>query len=250
MLIDVAKSQSVDGPLRAPFFKGCRDDRLVLRAWPGAPGGGEARQPVAGDRRGRAARRRRAWTANSRRRRCSDHRLAASDHGEARDLYITIAERLGDFEEGRALTALVKSNDGTEAQPAQGSGQPSTDTRRSCLSLEPEPFKRSVRIHLVPLRRALVGERDAQRRRLVVEAPGHHQHQRRVGDEAGPHRDRGMAGQVGQCRGWRCRSATGTRRTATSACPSRASAACGCAGRGCTRPPARSDASGTCSARC
>ena len=29
--------------------------------------------------------------------------------GEARDLYITAAERLGDFEQGQALAALVKS---------------------------------------------------------------------------------------------------------------------------------------------
>jgi hypothetical protein len=29
--------------------------------------------------------------------------------GEARDLYIATAERLGDFEEGQALSALVKS---------------------------------------------------------------------------------------------------------------------------------------------
>jgi len=29
--------------------------------------------------------------------------------GEARDLYITTAGRLGDFEEGRALSALVKN---------------------------------------------------------------------------------------------------------------------------------------------
>ena len=34
----------------------------------------------------------------------SQHRLT----GEARDLYIKIAERLGDFEQGRAMTALVK----------------------------------------------------------------------------------------------------------------------------------------------
>jgi hypothetical protein len=30
-------------------------------------------------------------------------------NGEARDLYITAAERLGDFEQGQVLAALVKS---------------------------------------------------------------------------------------------------------------------------------------------
>jgi hypothetical protein len=29
--------------------------------------------------------------------------------GEARDLYVSTAEKLGDFEQGRALTALVKA---------------------------------------------------------------------------------------------------------------------------------------------
>ena len=29
--------------------------------------------------------------------------------GEARDIYVTTAEQLGDFEQGRALTALVKA---------------------------------------------------------------------------------------------------------------------------------------------
>ena len=29
--------------------------------------------------------------------------------GEARDLYVSTAERLGDYEQGRTLTALVKS---------------------------------------------------------------------------------------------------------------------------------------------
>jgi len=29
--------------------------------------------------------------------------------GEARDMYVSTAERLGDYEQGRTLTALVKS---------------------------------------------------------------------------------------------------------------------------------------------
>ena len=54
-LIDIAKSQAIDGPLRAPFFKGVDSIRLIVRARPGPAGGDEARESLAGDRRRRAA---------------------------------------------------------------------------------------------------------------------------------------------------------------------------------------------------
>ena len=109
-LIDVAKSQPIDGPLRAPFFKGVDTIDSSFERGPGPAGGGEARESVAGDRRRRAAldaghgQQPRdvagaAW--RSPRRTPSLARRATCTSPPP--------ERLGDYEESRALSALVKN---------------------------------------------------------------------------------------------------------------------------------------------
>ena len=105
----MANPQSIDGALRAPFFKGVEtlsssfergrvlqavvksgtlpQDTLVavLRSTASMTSGHEASQVLMA--------------------------IAATQtiSGEARDLYVSTAERLGDFEQGRTLTALVKA---------------------------------------------------------------------------------------------------------------------------------------------
>jgi beta-lactamase regulating signal transducer with metallopeptidase domain len=108
-LIEVLKAQTLEGPIRAPFFKAAEtigssfergrvlqqvmkrtdvsaDTVLgVLRATQGMSSGFETSQVLL------------AVAANR------------PITGEARNLYIATAGRLGDFEEGRALSALVKN---------------------------------------------------------------------------------------------------------------------------------------------
>jgi hypothetical protein len=108
-LVDVAKSQAIEGPLRAPFFKGVEtisssfERGRVLQAV--AKRGSLSPETVVGVLR--------AAQGMGSSHETSQVLLAVAGavplSGEARDLYVTIAERLGDFEEGRALSALVKS---------------------------------------------------------------------------------------------------------------------------------------------
>ena len=108
-LIDVAKSQSIDGPLRAPFFKGVEtlsssyERGRVLQAV--VKGGTLPQETLVAVLRSTASM-------------TSGHEasqvllaIAATQKisGEARDLYVSTAERLGDYEQGRSLTALVKA---------------------------------------------------------------------------------------------------------------------------------------------
>ena len=108
-LVDVAKSQAIEGPLRAPFFKGVESisssfergrvlQAVVKRGNPSA----ETVVAVL-----------RAAQAMGSSHETSQVLLAVAGavplSGEARDLYVATAERLGDFEEGRALSALVKT---------------------------------------------------------------------------------------------------------------------------------------------
>ena len=107
-LIDVAKSQSIDGALRAPFFKGVEtlsssfERGRVLQAV--VKGGTLPQETLVAVLRSTASM-------------TSGHEasqvlmaIAATQKlsGEARDLYVSTAERLGDYEQGRTLTALVK----------------------------------------------------------------------------------------------------------------------------------------------
>ena len=108
-LVDVAKSQAIEGPLRTPFFKGVESisssfergrvlQAVVKRGNPSA----ETVVAVL-----------RAAQAMGSSHETSQVLLAVAGavplSGEARDLYVATAERLGDFEEGRALSALVKT---------------------------------------------------------------------------------------------------------------------------------------------
>jgi hypothetical protein len=109
LLLKVAQAQPIEGALRDPFFKvvetfgspfergrvlqavakrsGLSSETIlnVLRATQGLKGSFETSQVL--------------MTV------ATNHQLT----GEARDLYIATAERLGDFEQGRTLSALVKS---------------------------------------------------------------------------------------------------------------------------------------------
>ena len=108
-LIDVVKSQTIDGPLRAPFFKGVDTiDSSFER--------GRVLQTVV--KRGNLPPETMVAVLRAAQNMGSNHETSqvlltlATTHpisGEARDLYISTAERLGDFEQGRALAALVKS---------------------------------------------------------------------------------------------------------------------------------------------
>ena len=140
-LIDVAKSQSVDGPLRAPFFKGVETissayERgrvlqavvkrgnlppativAVLRAAQNMSSGHEASQVLLAV--------------------AATHQIS----GEARDAYVDAAGRLGDYEQGRTLAALVKAERRHIGLKAQGSGlrtlRALVDVLLELLSLEP-----------------------------------------------------------------------------------------------------------------
>ena len=112
-LIDVAKSQSIDGPLRAPFFKGVDtigssfERGRVLQAVV------KRRKSAAGDARGRAA----LGAGHGQRLRdvagpADRRRDAASCQARRATSTSRTAERLGDYEQGRALTALVKASAG------------------------------------------------------------------------------------------------------------------------------------------
>jgi beta-lactamase regulating signal transducer with metallopeptidase domain len=108
-LLDVVKSQAVEGPLRAPFFKGVETIGSSFER-------GRVLQAVA--KRGTLSPETvvavlRAVQGMGSSHETSQVLLAVAGavplSGEARDLYVATAERLGDFEEGRALSALVKS---------------------------------------------------------------------------------------------------------------------------------------------
>ena len=109
----MAKSQSIDGPLRAPFFKGVDTiDSSFER--------GRVLQAVV--KRGNLPPETVVAVLRAAQNMGSSHETSqvlmsvASTHqlsGEARDLYVTAAGRLGDFDEGRALTALVKNEQQT-----------------------------------------------------------------------------------------------------------------------------------------
>jgi hypothetical protein len=108
-LIDVAKSQSLDGTLRAPFFTAVETiDSSFER--------GRVLQTVV--KRGNLPPETVVAVLRAAQNMGSNHEtsqvlmsLAATHQisGEARQLYVSAAERLGDFEQGRALTALVKA---------------------------------------------------------------------------------------------------------------------------------------------
>ncbi len=108
-LIDVAKSQAIEGPLRAPFFKGVDSiDSSFER--------GRVLQAVT--KRGSLSPETVVAVLRSAQGMGSNHEtsqvlmaLATTQpiSDEARDLYIAAAGRLGNHEEGRALSALVKN---------------------------------------------------------------------------------------------------------------------------------------------
>ena len=108
-LIDVAKSQPIDGPLRAPFFKGVDTIASSFER-------GRVLQAVV--KRGNLSPETVVAVLRSTQSMDSGHEASqvllsiAGNYpisGEARDLYITTAARLGNYEESRALSALVKS---------------------------------------------------------------------------------------------------------------------------------------------
>ena len=108
-LIDLAKSQPVDGPLRAPFFKGVDTISSSYER-------GRVLQAVV--KRGSLSTETVVAVLRSTQSMDSGHEASqvllsiAGTYpisGEARDLYITTAGRLGNYEESRALSALVKS---------------------------------------------------------------------------------------------------------------------------------------------
>jgi hypothetical protein len=108
-LLDVAKAQPIAGPLRAPFFTivetlGSSHERgRVLRAVVkrgNLPPDTLVSVLRAAQSMGSSHETSQVLTAVA-----STHAIS----GEARDVYIAAAGRLGDFEEGRALSALVKS---------------------------------------------------------------------------------------------------------------------------------------------
>ncbi len=108
-LIDVAKSQAIDGALRAPFFKGVDSINSSFER-------GRVLQTVM--KRGSLSPETVVAVLRSAQDMGSSHEtsqvlmaVATTQpiSGEARQLYISTAERLGDFEQGRALSALVKN---------------------------------------------------------------------------------------------------------------------------------------------
>jgi hypothetical protein len=108
-LIDLAKSQTIDGPLRAPFFKGVDTISSSFER-------GRVLQSVV--KRGNLPPETIVGVLRAAQNMGSSHETSqvlltvAATHqisGEARDLYVATAERLGDFEQGRTLAALVKS---------------------------------------------------------------------------------------------------------------------------------------------
>jgi beta-lactamase regulating signal transducer with metallopeptidase domain len=108
-LLEVVRSQSIDGPLRTPFFRatesiGSAFERArVLQAVARQPN--LSQESVLGVVRA-------ASTISSNFETAQVLTVLAANHpisGEARDIYIQAAGKLGNFEEGRALSALVKS---------------------------------------------------------------------------------------------------------------------------------------------
>ena len=109
LLLTVLKSHSAEGPLRAPFFKAVStidsafERGRVLKT--------VAKKPESSNE--TIVEILRATQAMGSSFEASQVLLAvAANHqlkGEARDLYITAAERLGNFEQGQVLAALVKS---------------------------------------------------------------------------------------------------------------------------------------------
>jgi hypothetical protein len=108
-LVDVAKLQVVEGPLRAPFFTavstiGSSFERgRVLQTV--VKRGNLTPETLVAVLRAAQAMGSTFETGQVLQSVAATHKLS----GEARDIYVATAERLGDFEQGRALTALVKS---------------------------------------------------------------------------------------------------------------------------------------------
>ena len=109
-LIDVAKSQSIDGPLRAPFFKGVDTIESSFERGRVLQAVVKRGNLLAGDRRGRAAIR----AEHGQRPRgvagAADRRRDTIRSPARRAICTSpTAGRLGDYEQSRALSALVKS---------------------------------------------------------------------------------------------------------------------------------------------
>ena len=108
-LVEVAKLQAVDGPLRDPFFKAVStidssfERGRVLQAV--AKRGNLSPETLVALLRAAQGMGSSFETGQVLQTVVATHKLS----GEARDVYVTTAERLGDFEQGRALTALVKA---------------------------------------------------------------------------------------------------------------------------------------------
>jgi len=108
-LLEVAKLQPVDGPLRTSFFAAVStidssfERGRVLQAVAKRPN--LTPETVVAVLRAAQAMGSSFETGQVLQTVVTTHKLS----GEARDVYVTIAERLGDFEQGRALTALVKA---------------------------------------------------------------------------------------------------------------------------------------------
>jgi hypothetical protein len=108
-LVEVAKLQPVDSSLRAPFFAAVStvdssfERGRVLQAVAKRPN--LAPETLVALLRAAQAMGSNFETGQVLQVVAATHKLS----GEARDVYVSTAERLGDFEQGRALTALVKS---------------------------------------------------------------------------------------------------------------------------------------------
>ncbi len=109
-LVQIAKQQPIEGSLRAPFFRAVDSIQSAYER-------GRVLQTVA--RRPDTSQEtvlsvlKAARTMNGSNYEASQVLLAVAAvqpiTGEARDVYVDIAEKLGDYEQGRALSALVKS---------------------------------------------------------------------------------------------------------------------------------------------
>lgn len=109
VLLEVAKRQAVDGVLRAPFFGAVStidssfERGRVLQAV--VKRGTLPQETLVSVLRAAQAMGSSFETGQVLQAVAATHTLT----GEARNLYVSTAEKLGDFEQGRALTALVKS---------------------------------------------------------------------------------------------------------------------------------------------
>jgi len=109
LLLDVVKAYPIEGPLRAPFFRvvdtidSAFERGRVLQAV--AKRGGLSPETLVAVLRAAQGMKSSFETSQVLITLAATHQIA----GEARDLYVVTAGRLGDFEEGRALTALVKN---------------------------------------------------------------------------------------------------------------------------------------------